>query len=369
MNVGTVALPSGPYDWHPERIPTAVGQHRIAELRAIMTALGLRRAVIHGNVFDHGGLTWLTGFTPKLGPAYALVPLIGPLRLLFSGGPGMKPSAERLTWVGDVTALRGIGGDLGAWLSDTSDVSGNRLGLYEGAGMALDDWRAIGKAAGAPVESLDAPLDTARRAKTGLELNLIRRSCAALDAMASELSSRLQTEPVRVAALAAERAAYALDAQDARVRVGRSAWAPPRSVEGLLEKIDGPLRVAIATRANGYWATGEFVAAPLPSDLARTAITALTGAIAALRPGAGLQDIRAVAGLGATIEVDGIGLSPSEQPHLSEPSTRLSVRDVCSVTISLPIGPDRKTARWSAIAAVGDGSPEILWKPPGLDIP
>ena len=76
-------------------------------MREVMARRGVTHAVVHGNGFDHGALAWLTHFTPKLGPAYALVPATGPLRLLFAGGPGMKPSAQRLTWVEDVRALQG----------------------------------------------------------------------------------------------------------------------------------------------------------------------------------------------------------------------------------------------------------------------
>jgi hypothetical protein len=92
----TVALPTGPFDWYPERIAQNTFEARLAALRFEMNRHGITHLVVHGNVFDHDALTWLTHFTPKLGPAYALVPAKGPLQLLFSGGPGMKPSAQRL---------------------------------------------------------------------------------------------------------------------------------------------------------------------------------------------------------------------------------------------------------------------------------
>lgn len=367
MNVGTIALPTGPFDWHPECIPATVYEQRIAGVRAAMSERGLTHAVLHGNVFDHAGLTWLTGFTPKLGPAYALVPVNGLPRILFSGGPGMKPSAERLTWVGDVNALRGIGRDLAAWLKSSS-ATGGRVGLYEGSSMALGDWSAVGKAAGTIPEGLDAPIDAMRRAKTDLDLALMRQSCSALDGMAQTLLAKLQTQTGRTAALAAEAAAYGLGAQDARIRIGRSAWAPPQSIDDLRDKTNGPLRIAVATRANGYWATAEFVSAPLPSEIAERAATVLGRAIAALRPGASLADVCDAAGTEATITVDGIGLSPCELPHLANPEMRLASRDVCSMTLGLPVG-HGATARWSVIAAIGDTSPELLWRPPGFDLP
>ena len=98
MMMPSIALPTGPYDWHPERTPRSVYEIRVAQFRTTMAERSVTHAVVHGNGFDHGALNWLTHFTPKLGPAYALVPAIGALRVLFAGGPGMKPSAQRLTW-------------------------------------------------------------------------------------------------------------------------------------------------------------------------------------------------------------------------------------------------------------------------------
>ena len=103
-----IALPTGPYDLDPELFGPSLFERRLAVLRAAMAQCGATHAVVHGNGFDHDALSWLTYFTPKLGPAYALVPTSGTLRLLFSGGPGMKPSARKLTWVEDVVALRGV---------------------------------------------------------------------------------------------------------------------------------------------------------------------------------------------------------------------------------------------------------------------
>ncbi|MBN8899277.1 MAG: hypothetical protein J0H35_14055, partial [Rhodospirillales bacterium] len=90
----SIALPTGPYDWHPERTPRSVFDARLANFRQAMARHGVTQAIVHGNGFDHAALHWLTHFTPKLGPAYALIPATGEPRLLFAGGPGMKPSAK-----------------------------------------------------------------------------------------------------------------------------------------------------------------------------------------------------------------------------------------------------------------------------------
>ena len=106
MLMRNIALPTGPYDWHPERISREIYANRLSALQNILRARGLDGAIVTGSTFDDGALAWLTGFTPKLGPAFAIVPATTPPRLLFSGGPGMRPSAQKLTWLDDVVALR-----------------------------------------------------------------------------------------------------------------------------------------------------------------------------------------------------------------------------------------------------------------------
>ena len=256
----SIALPTGPYDWHPERSPREVYDARVAQLRAAMAERGITHAVVHGNGFDHGALAWLTHFTPKLGPAYALVPASGPLRVLFAGGPGMKPSAQRLTWVEDVAAIKSVEVDVKRWLEETAGGNPVRLGLVEGASMLRGDWRSVQRAAGDEAHALDDAIDSARAQPSSAERDAATRA-QAVAALASDTLSKLAHPgaDLRAAVIAVERAAYAAGAQDVRVRIGRRPGGPPTTLADEPLPMTGPTEVALAVRCDGAWSEARVV--------------------------------------------------------------------------------------------------------------
>jgi Xaa-Pro aminopeptidase len=260
MMMASIALPTGPYDWHPEQVPRAIFEARLTRMRAAMSAHGLTHAIVHGNGFDHGALLWLTYFTPKLGPAYGLVPAVGPLRLLFAGGPGMKPSAQRLTWVEDVVALRGIEGDAKRWRDETAGGAVPRVGLVEGAGMLYGDWQAVQRAAGGAAVELDPDIDQLRAESAGEERAHVERA-AGIAALAKAELTRLTTPgaDLRAAVIEMERAAYAAGAQDIRIRIGRRPGAAPVTLPDAPLFFQGPTKVALRVRFAGHYAEAQFV--------------------------------------------------------------------------------------------------------------
>ena len=258
MTMPSIALPTGPYDWHAEALPRAVFDARLARFRDVMQRRGATHAVVHGNGFDHAALHWLTHFTPKLGPAYALVPRNGPLRMLFAGGPGMKPSAQRLTWVEDVVAVKSAGADVKRWLGEAKEDGAISLGLVEGRAMLLGDWRAMNEAAGVAAVELDAdvgPLvesaDRAQREATSRAQTVIAAAQRVLETV-----SRSAVD-LCAAIIEAERAAYAAGAEDVRVKAGRRAEGPPTALPDTAMPIAGGLRVIFAVRCGGQWAQAE----------------------------------------------------------------------------------------------------------------
>ena len=260
MTMPSIALPTGPYDWHPSEMPKSLYEERVASFRAVLVLHGVTHAIVHGNGFDHGALAWLTHFTPKLGPAYALVPAQGRLRLLFSGGPGMKPSASKLTWVEDVTALRSIETDARCWLQETDGGTSARLGLVEGAAMQRGDWRAVQRVHGPAVVELDGDID-ALRARKGPEDIVRAEYAAAVLSLASDTIARL-AQPgadLRQAVIEMERVAYAAGAQDVRVRAGRRVGGAPTTLPDHPLAIAGPTEIALAVRHSGEWAEARLV--------------------------------------------------------------------------------------------------------------
>lgn len=265
MMMPSIALPTGPYDWHPEESPRAIYEQRLARLLDVMRARGVSHAVVHGNEFDHEGLAWLTHFTPKLGPAYALIAQSSKPRLQFAGGPGMKPSAQRLTWIEDVSASRGIGADVGRWLNDLGvGAEQARIGLYEGTAMRRRDWLAVNEAGGTGrVVELDAAVDAVRAhasagddasaARAGRILALVVDTMRALARPGVDL---------RAAVIDMERVAYAAGAQDVRVRMGRRPGGQPVTLPDEPLIITGPTQCVIAVRGHGVWAERHIVLEP-----------------------------------------------------------------------------------------------------------
>jgi len=333
----SIALPTGPYDWRPHETPRAIFEQRIALLRGIMAARGISHCVVHGNCFDHASLLWLAHFTPKLGPAYLLVGHGESLRMLFAGGPGMKPSAQALTWVSDVAALRGIEKDIQAWLAQSPEGASARVGLVTGRSMLRGDWLAVERAAQGRIEVLDEALDAPRDASERDDPAALHASIAVLRQAAQALfTAAAGGGSQRDAVLTMERAAYGAGAQDLRIRMARRAWGAPVTLPDDDIAITGPMPVVLAVRSAGRWGWGRFVVGPMPEGvLEQASRTAPDPQMLAMENSVGIDE--APAGAGA----------------MAQAFIRL---------------PDQAQAIWSLLIDQRDGARRILWTPPGITI-
>ena len=335
MRMPSIALPTGPYDWRPHETPRAIFEQRVAVLRGIMAARGISHCVVHGNCFDHASLLWLAHFTPKLGPAYLLVGPGESLRMLFAGGPGMKPSAQALTWVSDVAALRGIEKDVQAWLAQSPEGASAHVGLITGRAMLRADWLAVERAAQGRIEVLDEALDGPRAASERDDPAALEASIAVLREAAQTLfTAAAEGGSQRNAVLTMERAAYGAGAQDVRIRMARRIWGAPVTLPDDDLEITGPMPVALAVRSAGRWSWGRFVVGPMPEGLLEQASrTAPDAQMLAMENSVGIDE--APAGPGA----------------------------VAQAIIRLP---DQAQAIWSLLIDQRDGARRILWTPPGI---
>ena len=256
MLMPSIALPTGPYDWHDCVTSCETYHQRLGSLRAVMRDQGVTHCVVHGNGFDHATLAWLSNFTPKLGPALMLVSLSGLPRLLFSGGPTMKPSAKRLTWIEDVSALRDMGKDVAAWL-DGSEAG--CLGIVAGTAMLLGDWHSLEKVAGSGLIALDEQVDEFRL-RTDEEVDAVRASAGVLQKTAEHIfRTAREGAGLHQTVIDGERLAYRSGAQDVRLRIARKPWGKPVTLPDMPMAISGSLPVALAVRYQGYWAYGDFL--------------------------------------------------------------------------------------------------------------
>jgi Xaa-Pro aminopeptidase len=346
MRVLETTLLTGPYDWDERILPRGEFDGRIQRVRAAMAQVGAATLAVYGHPGNYGALAYLTNFTPKAGPAMALVPREGPLRVLASGTPKMMDAAKRLTWVEDVRPL----GNASKTVAESVD-GGDALATWAFGVAPQALHTGIAKAA-APrrLLALDQPLDAVRRRKSPRELELIRDAARLLTKAADAFAASVRAGAgVRSAALAAERAAIAAGAQDARVMASLSPGGVPLPLDAASdERVLDPASAGIAVQNHGYWASGYVTVAHKPGAAREQARDTLAAALAAARDGAHLPN-----GVGA----NAIGLSLEEGP-----GDLLEAGAVYAVTSSATEGGE--TVYASALVAVTENGCDALWQQP-----
>jgi Xaa-Pro aminopeptidase len=256
----------------------------------------------------------------------------------------MMDIAKRLTWVEDVRPLGdapknvaefvGEGNTLATWAFGTLPQ-----GLYAGIAKAV--------APRAPL-ALDAALDPIRRRKSPRELELMHDAARLLSQAADAFAAGVRAgKGVRSAALAAERAAIAAGAQDARAMASLSPGGVPLPLDAASdERVLDPANAGIAVQYHGYWASGTVTIARQPGAAQARACAALAASLAGARPGAPLPD---------GIAANAIGLSLDEGP-----AHPLAPGSVYAVTASAAEG--RETAYASALVAINESGCDVLWQ-------
>jgi Xaa-Pro aminopeptidase len=330
--------------------------------------------LVHGHSVDHGALAYLTGFVPKLGPAFALVPWEGPVRILASGGPGMIASARLLTWIEDVRPLGNLQNTLNEWLADMVRDGQAVLGLWGGNIMAQRAHLAVTAAIqpfGKIIE-MDDQLDALRGRKSPRELELLRKSCRLL-AVANHAFERATADGsgARSAALAAERAAFTSGAQDVRILASARNGGPPLPFDGPDDIRVAPILACLAVRFAGYWAEGLVTVATQPSEALVRARAALAAMLGEARPGTSSSDLLRIAAqhlppykfhpLVESAIGNGIGLSLEESPNLGhDDESRFEEGGVYTIR-SGALGEGSDNAVVSAMVAVSGTGISVLW--------
>jgi Xaa-Pro aminopeptidase len=372
MRVLQTTLLTGPYDWDAAVLPRAEFEARLARVRAALAGAGAGALIVHGQAGDYGALAYLTGFVPKLGPALALVPMEGAIRMIVSGTELMLPQAKLLTWVEDVRPFANVPKAVVEWLAEQHAAT---LATWGDAALAHGLHRAISAAVRplASMVALDDALDHVRRRKSPRELDLMRRAGKILAASAATLvASAKSGAGARTAALAAERAAVTAGAQDARALVSLHPGGTPLPLDGAEDRVLDPLLAAIAVQHAGYWAAGHVTVAKAPGAAFARAEDALAAVLREARPGASGEALlrAATKGLGPLAPHammrgaigHGIGLSLDEGPILSGAASLASGGTYALLVGAQGAGAD--AAVQSAMVAVTDAGVEILWSPP-----
>jgi Xaa-Pro aminopeptidase len=374
MRMKNTALLTGPYDWDPALLPLAEFEARLAAVRRVLAETGATALLVHGHSVEHGALAYLTGFVPKLGPAFALVPRDGPIRILASGGPGMIGSAKLLTWVEDVRPLGNLRNTLSEWFGEMNRDGGVVLGLWGGNMMAQRPYLAVAAAIqsfGKLIE-LDDRLDALRRHKSPRELELLREACRIL-AVACKAFERATAEGsgTRSAALAAERAAFADGAQDVRILASARNGGPPLPLDGPGDIRVSPLLACVAVRFAGYWAEGLVTMVSAHGGALARAEAAITAMVREVRIGSASSDlIRAAMQPLPPYKIHpllqsafgmGIGLSFEESPNFGrDEKSRFEEGGVYTLRCGA-LGEGSDNAVVSAMVAVNGKGIDVLW--------
>ena len=344
MQIQESTLLTGPYDWDKSVLPQSEFDARLKLVRAQMAKAGATMLLVHGDPREYSALAYLTNFTPKNGTALALVPLEGPLRILSSGTPKMMDAAKRLTWVEEVRPLGNAPKNVGESVGQGEALATWAFGTLP---QAIHD--GITKAvAPRALLALDEVLDAARCRKSPCEIGLICGAARFLTIASETFAAKVRARSgVRSAGLAAERAAIAAGAQDARVMANLSPGGVPLPLDEVGdERVLDPANAGIAVQNHGYWASGYLTVAQKPGAAHAKAREALAVALAAARGGAQLP---------AGVVANAIGLSLDEGP-----GAPLKAGAIYAVTGSATEGGE--TAYASALVAIRKDGCDELWR-------
>jgi Xaa-Pro aminopeptidase len=371
-----VALLTGPYDWDSTLLPWHEFEARLENVRRALADRKASALIVHGNSSEYGALAYLTNFVPKLGPAFALIPQNGPVRLLVSGASTMLSAAKRLTWVEDVRPIGDLKASIGGWLAERSAQKHPAIGLWGRNKMALRPYIAIKAAIESHGKLIDvsAPLEALRVRKSALELELSRQSCKVLQQSIRELTQSFASGMgSRSAALAAEHAAYRGGAQDARVFVSARPGGPPIFIDSADDPILDPLLACVAGRFAGYWAEGFVTLSKSPSPALTHAQKGLAAMLKSVRDGVTFAELSSIAAkhvapyalhpLVKNSVGNSIGLSMEEPDQPYGPP--LASTAICSGGIYTlrcgATGEGADNALVSAMITVATERAEILW--------
>jgi Xaa-Pro aminopeptidase len=366
----------GAYGFDQDRVPRDEFQIRVRALEGAMDRKGCKAMLVYGDTREHSQLAYFTNFIPRSRWALALLPRQGDARLLVSMSSRDMPAQRLMTWIPDVLSAWNWESGFDPWLAglgaEAADIGTVRFDL-----MRAPLLQSVEKSLGNRFRLIAADDEVAARPTRSRELSLIRDACAVVrSGAAAFLQAWRDRKGIEAAALAGERAARALAAQDVRTLVSfdgghtlapfRGAFAPqPSSI---------PFLGYIAVKHRGYWAESFVGAADQPNDMQRRAHAGLEAALRAAGPGIRAADIFAQAtqplgGVSLHPVLEGsvgrrIGFSPNEGSELRQDALHvLDAGDVYALHVGAS-DPQTAGAVASAMVAITRTGCEVLARSP-----
>jgi Xaa-Pro aminopeptidase len=271
----------GSYGFEPDRLPRDEFQIRMNALHRVMDEKKLAAMLVYGDAREHGAVAWFTNFIPRLRWAMALLPKNGEPRLLTSMSPRDVPAMRQMTWIADVMSGWNWESAFDPWLARLSADAPAAIGTVGFDLMRPALLQSLEKSLGNRFTLTAADPDVlALRSTRPRELSLIREACKVVRAGAVTMRDAWRSgRGNEAAALAGERVARAMAAQDVRTLVSFDGGRTLSPFRGAFELRAEPFLGYIAVKHMGYWAE-LFVSAGEPSsDSARPAREALTAGL------------------------------------------------------------------------------------------
>jgi Xaa-Pro aminopeptidase len=289
----------GAYGFEQDRVPRDEFQIRLRALHGLMDAKGCKAMLVYGDAREHSELAYFTNFIPRHRWALALLPRQGEARLLVSMSSRDMPAQRLMTWIPDVMSAWTWESVFDPWLAALGSDAPMDMGTIRFDLMRPPLLTSLEKSLGNRFRLIAADTEVhALRSTRPRELSLIRDACTVVRAGAAAFVQAWRDGMgVEAAALAGERAARALAAQDVRTLVsfdGGRTLAPFRGAFEPKSK-STPLLGYIAVKHKGYWAESFVGAADRPSDLLGRTQAGLAAALRSAAPGISAADLHAQA--------------------------------------------------------------------------
>jgi Xaa-Pro aminopeptidase len=368
----------GAYGFEQDRVPGDEFQIRMNALREAMDRKGCKAMLVYGDTREHSALAYFTNFIPRSRWALALLPRQGEARLLVSMSSRDMPAQRLMTWIPEVVTAWNWESGFDPWLAGLGWDAPLTVGAVRFDLMRPAQLQAVEKSLGNRLRLIAADDAAAARPTRPRELSLIRDACTVVSAGAGAfLRAWRDGQGVEAAALAGERAARALAAQDVRTLVsfdGGHTLAPFRGSFEPRSK-STPLFGYIAVKHRGYWAELFVGAADQPNDVQHRVQAGLEAALRSAGPGASAADLYAQSTqflgrtplhhvLGGSVGRR-IGLSTNEGSELRRDARHvIKTGDVYALHVGAS-DPPMAGAVASAMVAITTNGCEVLAQSPG----
>jgi Xaa-Pro aminopeptidase len=288
----------GAYGFEQDRVPRDEFQIRLRALHGVMDAKGCGFILVYGDAREHSQLAYFTNFIPRHRWALALLPRQGDPRLLVSMSSRDMPAQRLMTWIPEVMSAWTWESVFDPWLAALGADAAADIGTVRFDLMRPPLKASLEKSLGNRFRLIAADTEVRSRVTRPRELSLIRDACAVVRAGAAAFVQAWRDGMgVEAAALAGERSARGLAAQDVRTLVSFDGGRTLSPFRGAFEpkSKSSPLLGYIAVKHKGYWAESFVGAADRPSDIQQRTEAGLEAALRSAGPGIGAADLHAQA--------------------------------------------------------------------------